>query len=98
MISLRGSEITLQPLSLFETGKVFDHLMALKACNPPADMLRPENRQHLLTVIAAAVRRHIPDASHEEIEEALDLANIGPVLLALVPYGPIYTHKEPGHV
>jgi hypothetical protein len=98
MISLRGSEITLQPLSLFETGKVFDHLMALKACNPPDDMLRPENRSHLLAVIAAGVRRHVSDVTEQEVEEALDMGNIGAVLLALVPREPTFTHQEIGHV
>lgn len=97
MITIRGQTLTLKPLGLFDTSKVVDSLLALKACNPPDDMLRPENRVHLLNVVAAGVRRHIPDVTLEEVEEALDLGNIGTVLLALVPREPTFTHQEIGH-
>lgn len=98
MITIRGQALTLKPLSLFETSKVVDSLLALKACNPPDDMLRPENRSHLLAVIAAGVRRHVSDVTAQEVEEALDLGNIGTVLMALVPREPTITHREAGHV
>lgn len=98
MIVIRGQKITVQPLSLAESGQVYASLMVLKACIPPEEMLRPENHEHLLTVIAQAVRRHVPDVTHEEIAEGLDMASIGPVLLALSGASPMYTHQEIGHV
>lgn len=98
MIVIRGQEITVKPLSIRDTNQVYESFMALKACNPPEEMLRPENCEHLLTVIAQAVRRSVPDVTHEEIAEALDMASIGPVLLALSGQSLAHTHQEIGHV
>jgi len=98
MITIRGNKLVLQPLGLFDMSKVLDSLLALKNCSPPEEMLRPEMRVHLLTVIAASVRKHVPDASLEEIEESLDMATIGPVLLALSGQSLAHTHQEIGHV
>lgn len=98
MINIRGQTLTLQPLSLFDTSKVIDSLLALKACDPPDDVLRPENRPHLLNVITAGVRRHVSDATPQEVEDALHMGNIGTVLVALVPIEPTFIHKGTGHV
>ena len=95
---IRGQPITIRPLSLLDTNKVYDSFMALKACDPPERMLHPDNHDHLLTVVAQAVRRQIPDVTFEEIEEALDMASIGPVMAALSGISPAYTHQEVGHV
>lgn len=95
---IRGQPITVRPLSIADTNKVYDSFMALKACNPPETMLRPENHRHLLAVVAQAVRRQIPDVTLAEVDDALDLASIGPVLLALSGQAPAYTHPEASHV
>lgn len=50
MIVIRGQELTLQPLKLFEMAKVLDSLMALSTCKTLGDQLRPEMREHLLNV------------------------------------------------
>lgn len=97
MITIRGQEITIHPLSIAEANKVYDSFMALKACNPPERMLHPENHCHLLAVISQAVRRQIPDVTFDEIDDALDMASIGPTLLALSGQSSPYTHQEANH-
>jgi hypothetical protein len=53
---------------------------------------------NLLAVIVVAVRKQIPDATTEEVEEALTLANIGPVLDSISGITPAHVHPEQGHV
>ena len=98
MIVIRGQEITLQPLKLFDIGKVIDSILALSTCTAPGDPLRPEMREHLLNVIAVSVRKHVPDATFEEIEESLTMANIGSVLTVLSGQSFAHVHEAMGHV
>jgi hypothetical protein len=95
---IRGQKITVHALSIADTNKVYDSFMALKACDPPERMLHPDNHRHLLAVIAQAVRQQLPDVTFDEIDEALDMASIGPVLLALSGQTPAYNHQETAHV
>ena len=98
MITIRGQELTLQPLRLFDMSMVLDSILALSTCKQLGDQLRPEMREHLLNVIGAAVRHHIPDVTADEIEDALTMANIGPVLTALSGQTFTHIHEEPTHV
>jgi hypothetical protein len=98
MIVIRGKQVTVQPLSIAETNEVYDSFMALKACSPPERMLHPDNHIHLLTVISMAVRRHVPDVTFYELDDALDMANIGPVMLALSGESIAHVHQESGNV
>lgn len=69
---LRGKPIELQPLTLEEMQEVRDSLVAIIQRPPDADPLGPEIMEHLLNVIAVAVRQQIPDIQREEVAEAVN--------------------------
>jgi hypothetical protein len=98
MITVRDRDITLRPLGIFDLSRIMPRLQALQTCVVPEDMLAPDMVDNLLAVIVVAVRKQIPDATTEEVEEALTLANIGPVLDSISGITPAHVHPEEGHV
>lgn len=82
MITIRGITVRIQPLGLDEIAAAGESIDIIGAAG--ANALQPAVIPHVVKVITLAVRRQIPDAREDEVKAALNVTNIGSVLLALV--------------
>lgn len=103
MLTIRGKTVVVRPLTLTEVGQVIDSVEVLGTCTPTIKVMEPDKLPHLLRVIAFSIRREFPGATIEELmddlKDAVDVANIGPVLRALSSgQYPNQIHQETGHV
>lgn len=94
---IRGHALVLEPLGLAQIGEVIDSIAAIARCTSGARIYSPEMRVHVLRVITAAVRRYVSDASLEEVEAALNLSNIVPVLQQITGTHPSFVAPEVSH-
>lgn len=97
MITIRGVKVQIKPLGLDEMSAAGESIDIIGAAG--ANALRPDVLPHLVKVITLAVRRQIPDAQEDEVKVALNVTNIGSVLLALVgrTLQPRNPHQEQWH-
>lgn len=98
MIIIRGKSITLQPLGIREISETLESMQILGASQPPHGMYGRDLLPHFLNVVTAAVRRQVPDASVDEVADAIDITNIAEVQNALIGHSATNTHKGEGHV
>lgn len=98
MITIRGINVQIQPLGLDELVAAGESIDIIGAAG---NALRPDAIPHVVKVITLAVRRQIPDAQEGEVKAALNVTNIGSVLLALVgrklPPGLTHGYQEKSH-
>ncbi|WP_159082227.1 hypothetical protein [Rhodanobacter thiooxydans] len=98
MIVIRGKNITLQPLGVREISETLESMKKLGAGPTTSGMYGPDLLPHFLNVVTAAVRRQVPDASVDEVADAIDITNITEIQLALIGHSVSNTHKGLGHV
>jgi hypothetical protein len=98
MLIIRGKNITLQPLGIREISENLESMQKLGEGPAPMGMYGRDLLPHFLNVVTAAVRRQVPDASVEEVADAIDITNIAEVQSALIGHSVSNTHKGEGHV
>jgi hypothetical protein len=98
MIIIRGQKITLQPLGIREISETLESMRILGACQPPIGMYGRDLLPHFLNVVTAAVRRQIPDASVDEVADAIDITNLTEVQNALIGHSVNNIHNGVGYV
>jgi len=98
MIIIRGKNITLQPLGIREISENLESMQKLGAGPAPMGMYGRDLLPHFLNVVTAAVRRQVPDASVDEVADAIDITNIAEVQNALIGHSANNPHKGAGHV
>jgi hypothetical protein len=98
MLIIRGKNITLQPLGVREISETLESMQILGACSPPTGMYGRDLLPHFLNVVTAAVRRQVPDASVDEVADAIDITNITEVQNALIGHSATNIRKGESNV
>ena len=88
-------ERILAPLNFKALRKVGPRMGELANLNPGAGI--PLEAQDLvLEIVLASLRRNYPEMTQDEVEEGLDLANIQPIMLAILRGSGLKERATPG--
>lgn len=82
-VSLGGEDYIIPPLNLSAVRRLLPKIESIVA-NPNVVNLTDDMMDSMLEIILTAMKRNYPDMSREKIEDLIDLANMKPVIAAVL--------------
>ena len=91
VVHMDGRDWTIPPLTLAQLRKHADDLLKVKDITPFSPL---EEVEPAISVIHAAMSRNYPDLTKEQLEDILDVGNVGQVMMAVCGMSGLVRSKE----